>query len=147
MVESHSLNNRLTQALGDSASLVAVGDRGQGQEFVAALARDELALAQNALHALGDDAQQLVSNRVTVQIIDFLEPVQVQGEQGQGLPLGGGLLLAGQTLQEGGAVRQTGQAVVARQMSDAALLGHAGAQVAYGVDHGAAARGEVATGR
>ena len=147
MVERHGLDHGLAQALGHRAGFVAGRDRGQGQKLVAALARDELALAQGSLHAFGDDAQKLVADRVAVQVVDLLEPIQVQGEQGQALALGRRLLLARQPLQEGGSVRQAGQAVVAGQVGDATFLGHAGAQVAHGVDHGAAARRQVATGR
>uniref|UniRef100_A0A0N4ZXW9 PE-PGRS family protein n=1 Tax=Parastrongyloides trichosuri TaxID=131310 RepID=A0A0N4ZXW9_PARTI len=92
-------------------------------------------------------AQQPVADGVAIEVVDLLEAVQVQGEQGQGLSRLDRVGLTGQAAQEGGAVGQAGQAVVAGQVGDAALLGLTGAQVAHGVEHDLALAGVVALGR
>ncbi|MNS72333.1 hypothetical protein D3C72_1057400 [compost metagenome] len=135
------------QALGHGQGLGLRRHRRHGHELVAALPGDELAVPQRIPQMVRDAAQQLVADGVAVQVVDLLEAVQVQGEQGQGLARPDGRRLAAETLQEGGAVGQAGQAVVARQMGDAALLGLTGAQVAHGVEHDVALAGVVALGR
>ena len=65
------------------------------------------------LQALGDLDQHLVAHRVTEHVVDFLQPVEVDAEHREFL-FGAGASLdhLGQRLQEGGAVRQIGQAVM-----------------------------------
>ncbi|MNE28389.1 hypothetical protein D3C80_1218280 [compost metagenome] len=102
---------------------------------------------QDFAQMVRDAAQQLVADRVAVEVVDLLEAVQVQGEQGQGRARLDGVGLTRQAFQEGGAVRQAGQAVVAGQVGDAALLGLTRAQIADSVDHDLALAGVVALGR
>ena len=58
-----------------AADLAADGDR--DRELVAAEARDQVAGAQHAPHALGDDLEQVVAGAVAERVVDHLEVVEV----------------------------------------------------------------------
>ncbi|MNI10273.1 hypothetical protein D3C73_633780 [compost metagenome] len=146
MFDSHGVDDRLAQTFCDDVSFVAARHRSKRHELVTALAGHELTLSQGRLQAPRDSGQQLIAHGVTIQIIDLLKPIQVQREQRQSLPVGGGLLLARQPLQERGAIGQSGQTVISRQMGDAPLLRQARTQVANGVDYSPTASGLVAPG-
>src|SRR5690606_40462238 len=47
------------------------------QELLAAVARDQVGAAQQALQGLGELAQDLVADQVAVAVVDLLEAVQV----------------------------------------------------------------------
>ena len=87
-------------AVDDQAELVA----GQPRHHAAARR-----LLQPARHL----DQHLVADRVTEHVVDFLQAVEVDAEHGEFLVgAGAGLDHLRQRLQEGGAVRQVGEAVV-----------------------------------
>ena len=135
VVQHHRRGDGGAQPFGQVQRVLATLDRHDGDELVPAQAGHELAGTQGGAHPLGDLDQQLVAGGVAVDVVDLLEPIQVHGQQGD---LGRGDRigrLARQPFQEGRAVGQAGQAVVARQMGDATLLRQAGAQVAHRIDH------------
>src|SRR6201999_3906792 len=59
-----------------------VAGRLQPEEFVAALARQELAGTEDTAHPVRDLYQQLVAGGVTEHVVDVLEAVDVDGERG-----------------------------------------------------------------
>ena len=102
---------------------------------------------------LRDLDQHLVAHRVAEHVVDFLQPVEVDAQHGEFLVgAGAGLDHLGQRLQEGGAVRQVGQAVVIGHVRHARLGLAAVGDVLMGLDqilrlagiveHGHAARQE-----
>ncbi|MNL22637.1 hypothetical protein D3C87_1439920 [compost metagenome] len=101
MLDIDRLDDGGAQALGHGLSLGARRHRGHGHELVAALTRDELPVLQGVAQLVRDAAQQLVADGVAIEVVDLLEPVQVQGEQGQGLPRLGRRRLAAEAFQEG----------------------------------------------
>ena len=52
-------------------------------ELVAAQAREQVAAAQPVLQPPGDGEEQLVAGRVAVRVVDGLEAVEVEEQQGQ----------------------------------------------------------------
>lgn len=88
----------------------------QHREFVAAEARDRAARADQSLQARGDLDQQAVSGRMAEQIVDLLEAVEVETEEGHILgPIGACRQLKLDDLLEMQAIRQLGQDVVPRE--------------------------------
>ena len=59
----------------------SVGSLEQHGEFIAADARDEAAVAERALEALRDFAQQAIANLVSERVVDLLEAAQVEHQQ------------------------------------------------------------------
>ena len=89
--------------------LLAVDDQA---ELVAGEPRHHAA-ARRRLQPLGDLDQHLVAHRMAEHVVDFLQAVEVDAQHGEFL-VGAGASLdhLGQRLQERGAVRQIGQAVM-----------------------------------
>ena len=71
----HGLQGGVIEAAG--------GDDG---EFVAAEAGDQVVAAQGAAQPLGDAADQLVADRVAERVVDVLEMVEIDVEDGRGRP-------------------------------------------------------------
>ncbi len=92
--------------------------REQQQELVAADARHDVLAARHRLQALSDLLQHQVADRMAVGVVDRLEAVEVDEQQGQsagaGIGLGGG---GGQAVFEIDTGRQLGQAVDGRRGS------------------------------
>ena len=130
------------QARGEVEGFGAVAHQLDGDELVAAEAGEEFALAELIAHAFGQHLQHMVADGVAMEVVDLLEAVEVDGEQGDpgaDRQRGEGAVEA---FEEGGAVGKAGEAVVAREVSDAPLLGEALAEVAHGIDEdGNLARG------
>ena len=82
----------------------------EDRELVAADARDRVALADDVLESAGKADQYLVTCAVAADVVDLLEPVQVERDDGERLP---GPARAAKSLLdalvEQHAVRQTGQ--------------------------------------
>jgi hypothetical protein len=79
-------------------------------EFVAGVARHQVAAAQPGEHALGHFLQHLVTDVVTEAVVDVLEIIEVDEQDGEGARLGEHLLLRQAVFdaaQEGLAVGQT----------------------------------------
>jgi len=108
------------ELVGHHARVVAVAQLGQHDgEFVAALARQRVALAQTLLQAAGGLLQQLVALDVAERVVDELEAVQVDEHDGEFRLLALGLDDGqAQAVLEQDAVRQVGQDVVVRLVRD-----------------------------
>ena len=82
-VDVEGLVQGLAEPLGDGLRLAdAVHERQQDGELVAAEARDGVAVAQDRLQPRGDLAEQLVAVGVAEGVVDLLEAVQVDEQQG-----------------------------------------------------------------
>ena len=112
--------------------------RQEDPELVAGQARERVVGADALLQQLGEGDQQAVADRVAEAVVDVLEAVEVEAEDGEG---GAALADAGEgrveVLPEGLAVGEAGQRVVQRVVAGALLAGAQG-------DLGAAAAGDVA---
>src|SRR3954468_11949262 len=75
--------DRVAEALGQALGLAPARLRGEDAELVAALAHDGVLVADRALHLAGDLAQDLVAGDVAEAIVDGLEAVEVEHEDGQ----------------------------------------------------------------
>ena len=64
-----------------------------GGELISAEPRDELALEQQAGHALRQNLQHFVARAVPAKVVDLLEPIEIDGDQGDFAPP-----LAGETI-------------------------------------------------
>ena len=111
--------------------LLAVDDQA---ELVAAEPRHHAA-TRAILQALGDLDQHLVAHRMAEHVVDFLQAVEVDAQHREFL-VGAlaGLDHLGQRLQEGGAVRQIGQAVMIGHVRHARLGLAAVGDVLVGLD-------------
>ena len=91
-------------------------------EFVAAEARDEILRPQHRAQTVGDRAQQLVAAGMAQRVVDLLELVEVDEQQGRH-PAGlmRNLQKAFDLVAEIDPVGQRGQFVIARQMADPRL--------------------------
>ncbi len=70
---------------GDLAQFAAVVDVGQQHlELVAAQPSDFAASRHRALQPLGDMAKQLVASSMAKRVVDLLEPVEIEHDQGAG---------------------------------------------------------------
>ena len=115
-----SITNSFASATGElfgqreaSGGLLAVDDQ---SELVAAQAGDHAA-ARGGLDAARHLDQQFVADRVAEHVVDFLQPVEVDRQHREFLVgAGAGFDHLRQRLQERGAVRQIGQAVVIGHM-------------------------------
>ena len=136
-VEKHRLGEQLAQGVGGGAHVLgdvierALKAGEQHHEFVAAQSRDGVFDAHAGLQACRDDFQHRIAHRMAQRIVDVLEVVKVQKQQGaaQVLPGEQGTLLA-QAVHEQGAVGQVGQRVVVGQVADLRLGGFKLADVA-----------------
>ena len=94
------------------------------QEFIPPLPADGVRLADAAGQAQCNSLQELVAHHVAEGVVDGLETVEVEEQQGDALAVAGG---AGEglfeTIVEQGAVGQAGQGVVLGQEGDARLGG------------------------
>ncbi|MCY1486039.1 hypothetical protein D9M68_196770 [compost metagenome] len=107
-------------------------DRG---ELVAAEARHELAFLQQALHALGNRHQHEIAGGMTVQVVDFLEFVEVDADDGNlAVEPGGRIQFLFEVAAELQPVRQARQAVVTRKEGDLFLGIQALGNVFIGAD-------------
>ena len=93
----------------------------QDGEFIAAQARDGVALAQTVAHALGDLPEQLVAERVAERVVDALEAIEIETQDRE-------LLISRQVCKpisrcsrKNSAVGQIGQRVMQRHMRDLRL--------------------------
>lgn len=102
-----------------------------GAKFVAADAGYELAVVKQVIQALAEDLQGSVAGVVSTQIVDFLEPVQVDSEYAD---LATGICSVGELpdnlVVEADPVRQTGQRIVQGEVPKALN----GLQVGVGID-------------
>ena len=74
---------RCDQPIGDDLQRRRVASqRGDDAEFVAANARDKIVAAQRAGQPLRDGADELVADRMAERVIDVLEVVEVDVENG-----------------------------------------------------------------
>jgi hypothetical protein len=108
--------HRLEDAPGDpDRDLVAGGLLEQDGELVAAKAGDRVLAPDAGLEPAGHGDQQVVAGRVAELVVDRLEVVQVDEQQGQGCAgLGPAAQGVGHPLPEQGPVGQVGEAVVER---------------------------------
>ena len=112
-----------------SRAPLGVGVGQQHDELVAAVAGDDVVVAQLAAHRLGDRAQDVVPGQVAVLVVDRLEVVEVEqqaGQRGAGAARAGDLLAHAQVQRA--VVEQPGQGVGDR--------GEAGVLVGLGVAAG-----------
>ena len=110
----------LDQGLGKRFQQAGLDDARQHRlEFVAAQASDLAVVAHDGLQPIGDLAQQRVADRVAERIVDVLEPVEVDQEQGAALlPARGIAQRFVERLAHHRPVRQAGQRIEARQAAD-----------------------------
>ncbi len=128
--EGHRLCQQLAQLLGhvpymasDLRALAAQPGQ-QYHEFVATEAGDGIFPAGTGFEAPGHHLQHAVADRVAERVVDVLEVIEVEKQQGtaQIVALVQGNLLH-QALHEQGAVGQVGQRVVIGQMLDLGMRG------------------------
>ena len=88
-------------------------------ELVAAEAGDQLVAADHRAQPVGDLDQQLVAGRMAVNVVDRLEAVEVDAEDGERLAgVGGAGDGAGEMVVEHRPVGQAGQRVVIGEVGD-----------------------------
>src|SRR5204862_7372472 len=87
-------------------------------EFIAAEARSQVALADAGLAAPRHRLQKFVADMVPERVVDALELVDVDIEQGELLVAAVLLLLTLALLADQHAVRQVGQGIVMREVRD-----------------------------
>ena len=88
------------------------------REFVAADARYRVGFAHAAAQPAGHGAQQLVADGVSERIVDVLEVVEVEAQDGEPLPALHMDERLGETLAQQQAVGKVGQRIVARHVRD-----------------------------
>ena len=96
---------------------ILVAERLDGCEFVAAEAGDEFIIAQDLLHAPGQDAQNLVTRSMAKGVVDFLEAVQIDPDHRQllaGVQIP--IEISGKLSLEARAVRQARECVMRGNM-------------------------------
>ncbi len=108
-----NLGEILADAIHDDEGLIGVGVRQDDEEFLAAIAAQDVVLAQALLQQPRQAADDLVADRVAVAVVDFLEVVYVHHHHGQESAF---VSEAGKQHVQGvlaaGVVEQAGQAVV-----------------------------------
>ncbi|PSK62574.1 hypothetical protein B0E53_05523 [Micromonospora sp. MH33] len=118
-VQRHRLGERRHHPVGPLAGLVGAGEPGYDDgELVAAEPRHQVLLADHLDQPGAHLDQQPVPHRVPERVVDVLEPVEVEQQQGQvgvrlaaGGPLGVQVHLLGHLGEQGLAVGQPGQRV------------------------------------
>ena len=105
------------------AASVSLVPRQQHQELVAADAADHVGLAHECAQALAQRLQQQVAGGVTMGVVDHLEMVEIDEQQGHRVAVAAGLR-GGEREQfaQQGAVGQAGQVVVHRHATQFAVL-------------------------
>ena len=94
----------------------------QQHEFVAAESRHHVAAANAVLEPLGDAAQQLVAHIVAERVVNDFHAVQIQKQNAEHRVFFFGVgERAAQFVAEQSAVRQIGQRIVIRHMTDGFL--------------------------
>ncbi len=126
----HRFRELLAQRLA-GLGLLAVDDQA---ELVAGQARHDAA-ARGDLQPPRHLDQELVAARVSEHVVDFLQAIEIDAQHGEFLAgAGAGLDHLGQRLQERGAVRQVGEAVVIGHMRHARFGLAAVGDVLVGLD-------------
>ena len=98
---------------------VAIGGRGDHDEFLAAVADHDVAVAGGAPDRPGDAAQDGVPDGVAVLVVDRREPVEVEHDQAQLAAGSPGVGVGGlDRLVEEAPVEQAGQRVAQRRIGD-----------------------------
>ena len=107
------IGHLLAQALGQGVQLSGIGDLQEHDELFATIAVDiALALTQAGADAASDLAQALVADLMTIVVVEGLEEVDVQQQQGEGPAVALHLLpVIFQSEIEGAAVADAGQRV------------------------------------
>ena len=96
----------------------------QHGELVAAETREHVVAARRAAEALDHRLQHLVADRVAVAIVDALEAVEVEQEDGvRAARRGGELRRHVERLEQHAAVRQAGQRILHGELAQLAHLG------------------------
>ena len=133
-IDLNLVRERLGNLLGQREAgrrLLAVDDQA---ELVAGEPRHHAA-ARRRLQPIGDQDQHLVAGRMTKHVVDFLQAVEIDAEHGEFLVgAGAGLDHLRQRLQERGAVRQIGEAVMIGHMGHPRLGLAAVGDVFMGLD-------------
>ena len=115
---AHLIEDRLRQSA-RAIDIVMIGE--DDRELVAAKPRDDC-IAGDTREDVAHLAEQSVADRVAERIVDPLEPVEIEAQQGRALSAFERTLQFGlELLAEIGAVWQAGQRVVEREMRDAML--------------------------
>ena len=128
--------NLLDQRPGEGFEQADVDRAGKHRlELVAAEPPDLAMIAHHRLQPLGDLAEQGVADRMAERVVDVLEAVEIDQEQGAALlAVGGVAQRLVERLAHHRAVGQAGQRIEAREPGDfllgAALLGEVGADAA-----------------
>ncbi len=119
-VDLHRLGDFFDQAAADRARDRIVGRVfDDGHEFVAAIARPELAAAQDPRHPMRDRLQHQVADQMAVPVVDRLEPVEVDHEDRDLGPVAVGAADRGvQRFAERRAIGEPRQDVVHRERPD-----------------------------
>ena len=126
---------RLQNGLGEPACRGGIGHTGhQDREFVAAEARHHLALVQHRGDARGHRLQHCVAGGVAEQIVDFLEPVEVEAKHGEAFAFGQRRDFLVDPGVEMTAIGQRRQCVVMGEVMDMLLGFLARLQIAHGDD-------------
>ncbi len=122
---AEGLGQGRADALGDADGLALGVEQvlAQDDELVAAQAGHRVAGAQHLAEPIGHTDDQLVAGRMAGHVVDGLEAVDVDEEDGRadGAP-GGGVDGLGQALEEEDPVGQAGQRVVEGLVGEAGLL-------------------------
>ena len=112
-LEQEGLVQRAEQGVGDHLGVGRGIDPGeQDAEFVAAEPGDKVFPAHLIGQPLGNLLQQHVTHGVSERVVDLLEPVEIEQQQGDDLTGGALLESGGAAAQQQRAVGQPGQAVV-----------------------------------
>ena len=99
-----------TQAVGNRQGIGAGHAVQQHHEFLAADAANSIVAAAAAIQHLRHVAQRGIALQVAVRVVDALEMVDVEHDQGEGAPLAlGAARLGEEALQRGAAIGDTGQ--------------------------------------
>ena len=88
-------------------------------ELVAAEPRHEILAPDNGAQAAGDDLQERVARRMAVRIVDLLEAVEIDPEDGERIGLLQRRKAGAEFLEEAAAVGEPRQRVLAREFRDA----------------------------
>ncbi len=110
--QQQRLLHRVDQALGDGHRLGLVSQlAAEDAELVTAQAGGEVARPQHALDPAGDLGEHVVAGPMPVVVVDGLEAVQVEVQDGHQVAVA--VQLTGQVAEELGPVGKAGQRVVA----------------------------------
>ena len=117
------MRERAHEPLRDAQRVRLVADAlAQHGELVAAEAGDHVVRAQHGAQARADRPQQLVAGVVAERVVEHLQVVDVEEEQGEAAALGVGARdRLAEALHQQRAVREAGERVVQRVVADALL--------------------------